>query len=168
MALTPFHDKDKDQQQQQQIAPWDPIAIDPFEMMGSFFDHSPIFPMFQNIFGGGSSTRVDWKETSDSHILKADLPGLKKEDLRVSLENGNTLQILGHRQNEEIDKSDTWHRVERNHNSFVRRFHLPPNVHVNGMKTKVEHGVLTITVPKDKNYKPKPSSSIPIPVQWES
>jgi len=76
MALTPFHDKDKDQQQQQQqIAPWDPIAIDPFEMMGSVFDHSPIFPMFQNIVGGGSSTQVDWKETSDSHILKADLPG---------------------------------------------------------------------------------------------
>jgi HSP20 family protein len=96
------------------------------------------------------------------------LTGLKKEDVRVSLENGNTLQILGHRQHEEIDKSDTWHRVERNHNSFVRRFHLPPNVHVDGMKTKVEHGVLTITVPKDKNYKPKPSSSIPIPVQWES
>lgn len=96
------------------------------------------------------------------------LTGLKKEDVRVSLENGNTLQILGHRQHEEIDKSDTWHRVERNHNSFVRRFHLPPNVHVDGMKTKVEHGVLTITVPKDKNYKPKPSSSMPIPVQWES
>jgi HSP20 family protein len=90
-----------------------------------------------------------------------------KDDVKISLENGNMLQILGQRGQDEMDDSATWHRVERNQNKFLRRFRLPGGVRLEGMKTKVEHGVLTITVPKDKNYKPSPRNSTEIPIQWE-
>lgn len=85
----------------------------------------------------------------------------------MSVEDGHTLQILGHRAQDDLDKSATWHRVERNQNKFLIRFRLPENARVDGMKTKVEHGVLTITVPKEKTFKAAPKSSIDIPVHWE-
>ncbi|XP_022019053.1 17.3 kDa class I heat shock protein-like, partial [Helianthus annuus] len=56
--------------------------------------------------------RVDWKETPEAHVFKADLPGIKKEEVKVEVEDGNILQITGERNVEKEDKNDKWHRVE--------------------------------------------------------
>ncbi|KAI4299473.1 hypothetical protein L6164_032933 [Bauhinia variegata] len=101
-----------------------------------------------------ANTRIDWKETPEAHVFKADLPGLKKEEVKVEIEDGNVLQISGQRSREKEDKNDTWHRVERSSGQFLRRFRLPENAKVDHVKASMENGVLTVTVPKQEIKKP--------------
>ncbi|XVF46623.1 hypothetical protein PTKIN_Ptkin03bG0042800 [Pterospermum kingtungense] len=100
------------------------------------------------------NTRIDWKETPEAHVFKADLPGLKKEEVKVEVEDDRVLQISGERNVEKEDKNDTWHRVERSNGSFMRRFRLPENVKMDQVKASMENGVLTVTVPKVEVKKP--------------
>lgn len=72
-----------------------------------------------------ATTRVDWKETPESHVFKVDLPGLKKEEVKVEVEEGRILQISGERSKEQEEKNDKWHRIERSSGKFLRRFRLP-------------------------------------------
>ncbi|KAA0051538.1 17.6 kDa class I heat shock protein 3-like [Cucumis melo var. makuwa] len=95
-----------------------------------------------------SNTRIDWKETPEAHIFKADLPGIKKEDVKVEVEEGRVLQISGERSKEQEEKNDKWHRIERSSGKFERRFRLPENAKVEEVKANMENGVLTVTVPK--------------------
>ncbi|KAG2395010.1 class I heat shock protein [Vigna angularis] len=92
--------------------------------------------------------------TPEAHVFKADLPGLKKEEVKVEIEEGRVLQISGQRTKEKEDKNDKWHRVERSSGSFLRRFRLPENAKVNEVKAAMENGVLTVTVPKEEVKKP--------------
>jgi HSP20 family protein len=100
------------------------------------------------------NTRIDWKETPESHVFKADLPGLKKEEVKVEIEDDRVLQISGERNEEKEDKNDTWHRVERSSGKFMRRFRLPENVKMEEVKGSMENGILTVTVPKVEVKKP--------------
>ncbi|KAL2621317.1 hypothetical protein R1flu_001522 [Riccia fluitans] len=95
-----------------------------------------------------ANTQVDWLETADAHIFKADLPGLTRQDVKVIIEDGQTLEISGERKKEETSKNDTWHRVERSRGAFLRKFRLPENIYIDSVKAQVENGVLTITLPK--------------------
>ncbi|GAB4851502.1 hypothetical protein Ancab_030903 [Ancistrocladus abbreviatus] len=104
------------------------------------------------------NTRMDWKETPEAHIFKADLPGLKKEEVKVEVEEGRVLQISGERSREHEEKTDTWHRVERSSGKFLRRFRLPENVKLDEVKASMETGVLTVTVPKVEEKKPEVKS----------
>ncbi|KAM6574389.1 hypothetical protein CsatA_022716 [Cannabis sativa] len=105
-----------------------------------------------------ANTQVDWKETPESHVFKADLPGLKKEEVKVEVEDGQVLQISGERSIEKEDKNDTWHRVERGRGKFLRRFRLPENAKLDEVKASLENGVLTVTVPKLPEKKPEVKS----------
>lgn len=88
-------------------------------------------------------------------MFKADLPGLKKEEVKVEIEEeGRVLQISGQRTKEKEDKNDTWHRLERSSGSFLRRFRLPENAKLDQVKAGMENGVLTVTVPKVDVKKP--------------
>ncbi|XP_021820489.1 17.6 kDa class I heat shock protein-like [Prunus avium] len=104
--------------------------------------------------GGGDETsavanaHVDWRETDNAHIFVADLPGLKKEDVKVQVEDGNMLQISGQRVQEQEKTDDKWHRAERRLGSFVRQFRLPKNADSEKIKCGLENGVLKVTVPK--------------------
>ncbi|KAJ6937304.1 hypothetical protein NC652_011833 [Populus alba x Populus x berolinensis] len=100
------------------------------------------------------NTRIDWKETPEAHVFKADLPGLKKEEVKVEIEDDRVLQISGDRNVEKEDKNDTWHRVERSSGKFLRRFRLPENAKMDQVKASMENGVLTVTVPKEEIKKP--------------
>jgi len=93
---------------------------------------------------------VDWKETPEAHVFKADLPGMKKEEVKVEIEDDRVLQISRERSLEKEDKNDQWHRVERSSGKFMRRFRLPENAKMDQVKAAMENGVLTVTVPKYK------------------
>ncbi|KAH7331932.1 hypothetical protein KP509_20G058300 [Ceratopteris richardii] len=137
------------------------MALTPFLIGGSdIFDS---FNIDSLIFGSRSSdrpssyardveavanTQVGWKETPEAHIYKANLPGLSKDEVKVQGEEGRVLQISRERRKEEATQGEKWHRVERVHGSFLRRFRLPENVKVEEVKAGMENGVLTVTVPK--------------------
>ncbi|GJS22345.1 17.3 kDa class I heat shock protein-like protein [Tanacetum coccineum] len=125
----------------------DPFSLDlwdPFE--GFPFTNNQITrPQTSSSFAG---TNIDWKETDTGHVFKADVPGLKKEEVKVEVEDDRVLQISGERTKESEEKGDTWHRVERSSGRFMRRFRLPENAKVEEVKANMENGVLTVTVPK--------------------
>ncbi|KAI3868966.1 hypothetical protein MKW92_013192 [Papaver armeniacum] len=105
-----------------------------------------------------ANTRIDWKETPEAHIFKADLPGVKKEEVKVEVEEGRVLQISGERSKESEEKNDKWHRVERSSGKFLRRFRLPENAKMEEVKATMENGVLTVCVPKVEQKKPEVKS----------
>jgi HSP20 family protein len=88
-------------------------------------------------------------------VFKADLPGLKKEEVKVEIEDDRVLQISGEKSVEKEDKNDQWHRVERSSGKFLRRFRLPENAKMDQVKANMENGVLTVTVPKEEVKKPE-------------
>jgi HSP20 family protein len=135
-------------------------VFDPFSM--DLWD--PFDNMFRSIVPSSSSdsdtaafasARIDWKETPEAHVFKADLPGVKKEEVKVEVEDGNVLVISGQRSKEKEDKNDRWHRVGRSSGQFMRRFRLPENAKVDQVKAGLENGVLTVTVPKAEEKKPE-------------
>ncbi|XP_014506143.1 18.5 kDa class I heat shock protein-like [Vigna radiata var. radiata] len=124
---------------------WDPFKDFPFNN-----SLSASFPEFSRQNSAFVSTRVDWKETPEAHVFKAEIPGLKKEEVKVEIEDDRVLQISGERNVEKEDKNDTWHRVERSSGKFLRKFRLPENAKVDQVKASMEDGVLTVTVPKEE------------------
>ncbi|KAK7369060.1 hypothetical protein VNO80_11094 [Phaseolus coccineus] len=128
---------------------WDPFKDFPFPN-----SLSSSFPQFSRQNSAFVSTHVDWKETPEAHVFRADIPGLKKEEVKVEIEDDRVLQISGERNVEKEDKNDTWHRVERSSGKFMRRFRLPENAKVDEVKASMENGVLTVTVPKEEVKKP--------------
>ncbi|XP_027161977.1 18.1 kDa class I heat shock protein-like [Coffea eugenioides] len=135
---------------------WDPFQGWPFNS-----DFSPFSGQLRTTFPSSSSetasfahASIDWKETPNAHVFKADVPGLRKEEVKVEVEDDRILQISGERKREIEDKGHTWHKVERSSGKFMRRFRLPENAKVEQVKASMENGVLTVTVPKAEIRKP--------------
>ncbi|KVI09621.1 17.3 kDa class I heat shock protein [Cynara cardunculus var. scolymus] len=133
---------------------FDPFAMDIWDPFKDFPFPIPSGSNFSRETSALVNTRVDWKETPEAHVFKADLPGIKKEEVKVEVEDDRILQISGERNVEKEDKNDTWHRVERSSGKFTRRFRLPENAKLEQVKASMENGVLTITVPKEEVKKP--------------
>ncbi|MQL89307.1 hypothetical protein Taro_021881 [Colocasia esculenta] len=130
------------------LVPWDPFEGFPFN--NSLASSSA----FGGDAGAFAGAHVDWKETPQAHVFKADLPGVKKEEVKVEVEDGRVLQISGERTREQEESTDTWHRVERSSGRFLRRFRLPEDAEVERVKAAMENGVLTVTVPKTRAKQP--------------
>ncbi|XP_042507600.1 18.1 kDa class I heat shock protein-like [Macadamia integrifolia] len=131
---------------------WDPFDFNNFPLPTSL---SVPHPQFSNETAAIVNARIDWKETPEAHIVKADLPGLKKEEVKVEVEEGRVLKISGERNIEKEEKNDQWHRMERSSGKFLRRFRLPEDVKIDQVKAAMENGVLTVTVPKEEVKKPE-------------
>lgn len=97
---------------------------------------------------------VDIAETKDDIIVKAEIPGMKKDDIKVVIQD-NVLTLKGEKQEEKQEKDKTYHRVERSYGSFERSFSLPVSVQVDQVKADYKEGVLTINLPKAEEAKPK-------------
>ncbi|MED6186563.1 hypothetical protein PIB30_067944 [Stylosanthes scabra] len=123
---------------------WDPFQDFPFATSTAL---SAPRSAFWDDTTAVANTRIDWRETPEAHVFKADLPGLRKDEVKVEVEEG-VLQISGERSRDKEDVGDTWHRVERSSGRFLRRFRLPENARVEEVKASMENGVLTVTVPK--------------------
>lgn len=128
-------------------------SFDPLEF-GTVWD--PFTSVLDMSAAAKNYTQMDWRETPEAHIFKADLPGLRKEEVKVQVvEPGKTLEISGERKREEVSRGETWHRVERSSGAFVRRFRLPDNTDVDRVQAQVQDGVLTVTVPKVQKPQPQ-------------
>ena len=97
---------------------------------------------------------VDVFETPESIVLKADLPEVNKDEVDISIEN-NTLTIKGERKMEEAVKEKNFYRMERSYGSFSRSFTLPPTVAGDKAEASFHDGVLTLTLPKREESKPR-------------
>jgi HSP20 family protein len=139
---------------------WTPV-IDPFR---DRFDR--LFNQFlgQALPGTASSEEVsnqrwapsvDIKETADALTLTAELPGLTKADVQITIEN-QVLTISGERKFQEKEtKGETYHRIERAYGSFLRSFTLPANVKADKVDASFANGLLTVTLPQADEAKPR-------------
>ena len=110
--------------------------------------------------GGGNGTTATWLpavdifEDANGIRLTAELPGVRPEDMKISIEN-DVLTIHGTKQQVAEENTDTVHRYERTYGTFERSFTLPTTVDAGAIKANYEHGVLTVTLPKAEKAKPK-------------
>lgn len=118
-------------------------------------------PVFFNYLDGkleeGAKTgkwtpQVDIFENKNEIALEADLPGVKAEDFKLTIENYQ-LTLSGERKFEQGSDQDNWHRVERGYGSFTRTFRLPTTVDVEAVKAEFKNGVLRIALPKREEVK---------------
>ncbi|HVS03382.1 MAG TPA: Hsp20/alpha crystallin family protein [Thermoanaerobaculia bacterium] len=97
---------------------------------------------------------VDIRETDEALTLLVDLPGMKKEDVNLTLEN-NVLTLNGERKFADEKKNENYHRIERAYGSFTRSFTLPQNVQPERVEANFHDGVLEIMLPKAEESKPR-------------
>lgn len=139
------------------------IRWDPFREMSSLQERmnrvfsevlarSPIGE--EEISRGAWVPAVDIFETPESIVLKAELPGITKDDIFVEVKD-NTLSLKGEKKFEKEVKEENYHRVERSYGSFQRAFTLPSTVQQDKVKAKFKDGILQIVLPKVEEAKPK-------------
>ncbi len=97
---------------------------------------------------------VDIIEDDKEYLIKADLPEIKKEDVKISVEDG-VLAISGERKYEKEEKGKKYHRVERSYGSFERSFSVPSDTEAEKVSAQFQDGVLLVHLPKGEHAKPK-------------
>ena len=100
------------------------------------------------------SPSVDISETTAEYVIKAEIPEVKKEDVKVTLEHG-VITVQGMRRQESEEKGKKYHRIERSYGSFVRSFSLPDLVDDAQVQAVFKDGILTLHLPKSEKAKPK-------------
>lgn len=139
----------------QPIKKWEPfrelvtLRDDMDRFFNSFFGRTP----GEDIDGVWAPV-VDIEEDKDNYVVKAELPGMKKEDIKISV-RANVLSLIGERKYGTEDKDKTYHRIERSYGKFVRSIALPTEVDGDKVKAVYQDGILTITLPKPDLMKPK-------------
>jgi HSP20 family protein len=141
----------------------------PFRDMVSIQDE--MNKLFDDFFGrplvrtewteGVWTPSVDVSEDKDNVIIKAEMPGMKKDDVKISVQDG-VITLRGEKKQETEEKDKNYHRIERSYGSFCRSFQLPTTVKTDKIKASYKEGVLSVTLPKTEEVKPK---EIPISIE---
>ena len=139
----------------------------PFKELRPFQDMWSLPEEFERLFWGLSrasgdegettaewSPKVDVYEDQEALRIHAELPGLKKDDVKISVRDG-MLTLRGERKFENEDKKDNYYRLERSYGSFLRSFTLPNTVDADKIHAAMKDGVLELTIPKKPEAKPK-------------
>lgn len=138
------------------ITKWDPFQE--LEDVFSRYGKSLSWPgkgIHQEVMATGDwSPRVDIAETEKEFMIKAEVPDIKKEDIKIAIDNG-ILTIRGERKQEKEDKDKKFHRIERSYGSFLRSFTLPENVDEKKVEATFKDGMLTLEIPKTAESKQK-------------
>jgi HSP20 family protein len=139
------------------------VRFDPFRELTAMQDRiNRIFgEAYTRRYDDDVSTRGDWIPPVDIYqndrqevVIKAEMPGLKREDIDLRVEN-NTLTLKGERKREAEVKDEQYHRVERVHGVFVRSFSLPATVDANNVGAEYRDGILTVVLPMREEAKPR-------------
>jgi len=132
------------------IIRWDPFRdlVTLREKMNRLFeDYYPARTEEKDMVASTWAPSVDIFETENELVLKAELPGIKEDDIEIKLED-NTLTIKGDRKFEKETKEENYHRIERSYGSFLRSFTLPAYIEQEKIEAEHENGVLKISMPK--------------------
>jgi HSP20 family protein len=134
------------------------VKWDPMREVNTFGEVNRLFDSFfgtQN--GAGGSRRwvpaMDLVEVGDALVLRADLPGLRREDVNIEVKDG-ILTVSGERKDEHEEKADGYYRVERTFGSFSRTLTLPKGIEAEGIAADFADGVLEVKIPKPEDRKP--------------
>ena len=141
---------------QGEVAPSTASVWDPFRVMRDVLRWDP-FRELEAAAGGDYglfAPSFDVKENKEGYLFRADLPGVKEEDLEISL-TGNRLTISGKREQEKHEQGDTYYASERSYGSFSRAFTLPDGTDAENVKAELKNGVLQVIVPKKPEVQPK-------------
>ena len=138
------------------------VRWDPFSEIDSLFNrmmpHAARGPRLSLEDNGGLtvewSPSADISETDREYLISAELPGLKKDDVKLTLGDG-VITIEGERKQQKEEKTEKFHRVESFYGSFSRSFALPENVNADAVRSEMKDGILTVHVPKTEHHKPK-------------
>jgi HSP20 family protein len=139
------------------------IRWDPFASTDDFFART-----FPGLYGRvprlamptNGDTQFEWSpsadisETDKEFLIRAELPAVKKDDVKVTVDQG-MITIEGRRKHEKEDKTEKYHRIETFQGSFMRSFALPENANAEGIRCESKDGILTVHIPKSGIEKPK-------------
>ena len=121
------------------------------DILNRFFDDDLLAEISKGQFW---SPALDIIEEKDQYVLKADLPGIKKEDIKISLQD-DILTVEGERKSETVSEDKQVHRLERSYGRFTRSLNLGAKVDSSKIKANYKDGVLELIVPKFEEVKPK-------------
>lgn len=144
---------------------WNPardLSLYPSDMLNMQREINRTFgSLFRSSLGEESSLvpslwtpAADIAETENQCIVKMELPGVTKDEVKIAMQN-NLLYIHGEKKQEKMSKGSEYQRVERSYGSFQRSFTLPTTVKTDGIEATFAHGILTITLPKAEEAIPK-------------
>jgi HSP20 family protein len=136
-------------------APAGGTTFDPFRLMRDMLRFDPFRELELGFLGErGFSPSFDVKETKDAYVFRADVPGLKEEDVQISL-TGNRLTISGSREQERQNEGEQYYASEISYGSFTRSFTLPDGTDPDAVQADMKNGVLTVSIPKKPEVQPR-------------
>jgi HSP20 family protein len=138
---------------------WEPFSAvdDMVNRFPAWFARWPRLPASALETGADWAPSVDISETKDEYLIRASLPGVKKDDAKVTVADG-MLTLSSDRQQQEEHKDEKFHKVESFYGSYSRNFALPDGVDENAIRADSKDGVLTVHVPKAKIETKKPTT----------
>ena len=123
-----------------------------FDIFGGFFDDS-----FFNESKNRELMKTDIKEGENEYTLEIEMPGIKKENVKIELSKGY-ITISAENNNEVEEKENNYIRKERHYGSFTRSFYVGDKVEMNDINASMDNGILSITVPKEGSEEPEKKS----------
>ena len=138
------------------IERWDPLreVVSLRDAMNSLFQESFVRPLGAMTGGGAGSLPIDVAETENEFVIKAALPGVRPEDVQITV-HGDTVTIRGESRDEDEQKGRNWLLRERRFGTFQRALALTAPIDSGKADARFDHGILTLTLPKAEQAKPK-------------